>query len=81
MGRFLTENHASASSAYSDFSSQQLKRKLRAVLGESSETGSVVDWELNGVRTSPIDHESQQDDYNLLASIQKGTEQAAGEDE
>lgn len=56
IGHFLSENHATSPSSYSDFTSQLLQKKLRAALGESAQEGSVVDWEVDGVRTSPIDH-------------------------
>lgn len=80
IGQFLSENHSTAPSSYSDFTSQLLQRKLRAALGESAKDGSVVDWEVDGVRTSPIDHQASQDNYTLLSSIKKDQEKAAKED-
>ena len=55
-GKFLSDLHYTSANAYSDYASTLLQEKLSTVLGEPMRKEKVVDWELDGVRTSPIDH-------------------------
>ena len=76
----MNENHSSSTAAYSDYSSKLLSQKLKGVLGESMTKGDIVDWEIDGVRTSPIDHQSEGDDLSYLNSIVKGAESISKRD-
>lgn len=42
--------------------------------------GDAVDWEIDGVRTSPIDHMGESDDPNYLNSIANGAESISNVD-
>lgn len=83
MGQFLTEYDLSSSGSLVSQSTGMLKRKITSALGEeaASSSAQVVDWEVDGVRTSPLDH--NQDIYAdaKLKSIVEGSEKAQQEDE
>ena len=75
-GKFLSDLHYTSANAYSDYASTLLQEKLATVLGEPMRKEKVVDWELDGVRTSPIDHHIDQAETpnEYLSSVQDGTE-------
>ena len=83
MGQFLTEYDLSSSGSLVSQSTGMLKRKIASVLGEeaASSPGQVVDWEVNGVRTSPLDHSQDINADAKLKSIVEGSEKAQQEDE
>lgn len=74
IGQFLADHHASTTSAFTDFSSSLLQSKLQKALGKSSLEGDIVDWEVDGVRSSPIDHSNQVNIKNLLQDAKRGKE-------
>ena len=80
VGQFLTQNSSSSTAAYSDYSSRILSLKLKGILGESLRKGDIVDWEIDGIRTSPIDHNHENDDPNYLSSIANGFESISDKD-
>lgn len=43
--------------------------------------GDVVDWEIDGIRTSPIDHSSDADAAEYLSSVAKRKETASEVDQ
>lgn len=81
-GQYLADHHYSSSGAYTDFAGKTLQKKLERTLGKSMQKGQVVDWELDGVRTSPIDHlNKDQSPTDLMQSIVDGSEVTQPEDE
>ena len=48
--------------AFADYSDSLLRNKLGKVLGETLNREQNIDWEVDGVRTSPIDHKSGSSD-------------------
>ena len=72
VANFLQDNHYLSQTSYSDYSTGILQKKLAKSLGSGLQSDNVVDWEVNGVRTAPIDQTSDSLD---LQSIADGTEQ------
>ena len=71
VGQFLSDHHYSAPQAFVGFSDSALSRKLSRVLGESelqNRSKTSVDWEIDGVRTSPIDHTAASVDLEAVAN-------------
>ena len=54
--QYLASHHFTSTAAFDDYTSSVLKKKLAKVLGRPMEKGEVVDWDIDGLRTSPIDH-------------------------
>ena len=72
-GQFLAEHDAQSPSAYADYSNRVLQQKLEKLLGASSQKGDIIDWEVDGVRTSPIDHTTEMDS-DFLQQVMSGKE-------
>jgi len=79
-GQFLSDHHFSSPTAFAEYSSNVLQKKLKNILGSKIEKGDVVDWEIDGIRTSPIDHVSVPGE-NYLQSVLEETEQIQDVDE
>ncbi len=74
VGQYLREHDASSAAAFVDYSSNLLRSKLSTSLGQGLTVGKSVDWDLNGVRTSPVDHKIPADSARLLKEIADGKE-------
>ena len=81
MSQYLTQYDLSSSGSLVSQSTGMLKRKIASALGEDSASGSIVDWEVNGVRTSPLDHTQDSDPSARLSNIAQGIEKAQPDDE
>ena len=81
-GQFLSDHHFSSPSAYVDYASNVLQKKLAKTLGEPLSKGDIVYWEVDGVRTSPIDHSSSSaSPAEYLQTIADGSELVQDVDE
>ena len=61
IGQFLADHHFSSSAAFADYSDTLLRKKLGKVLGDKLNRDINVEWDVDGVRTSPIDHKIDSD--------------------
>jgi len=76
MGRFLNEHDASASASLRHHATNLLRKRLSKALGETVSDSGIVDWEVNGVRTSPLDHHLS-DNQGQLDKIASGFDLAS----
>ena len=75
VGQYLAEHDASSASAFADYANGLLRQKLISSLGKGREDGDIIDWDVNGVRTQPVDHKIDDiDSKSLLKNIIKGNE-------
>ena len=71
----MAEHDASSASAFADYANGLLRQKLISSLGKGREDGDIIDWDVNGVRTQPVDHKIDDiDSKSLLKNIIKGNE-------
>lgn len=77
LGQFLADRDASSISALKQHTTSLLRKKLVSALGEGAAAGEIMDWESNGVRTSPLDHKRRAEGASvgsMLKDVVQGTE-------